>query len=146
VIHFNFLGEPMMHAKVWSLDAMYLCLFEWRYSWSIDFAQLKFSSFGSLLLLSVGYLNACNDNQNTVVFPKRTCEVHLRVPWTSFLFSKRPRIEPHGATWQQQAIGKTPAKWSDYQILTVIVIFVALVFKVYFVSLIPTNHNMLWTY
>jgi hypothetical protein len=35
--------------------------------------------------------------------------------------------KPHGAT-RQQAIWKTPAKWSAYQIPSVIVVFVILVF------------------
>jgi hypothetical protein len=37
--------------------------------------------------------------------------------------------EVHWAT-RQQAIAKTPAKWSAYLILSVIVVFVILVFKV----------------
>jgi hypothetical protein len=37
--------------------------------------------------------------------------------------------KPHWAT-RQQAIAKTPAKWSAYQIPSVIVVFVILVFKV----------------
>jgi hypothetical protein len=37
--------------------------------------------------------------------------------------------EPHGTTWQQQAIAKTPAKWSAYQITSAIVAFVDLIFK-----------------
>jgi hypothetical protein len=37
--------------------------------------------------------------------------------------------KPHWAT-RQQAIAKTPAKWSAYQISGVIVVFVILVFKV----------------
>jgi hypothetical protein len=43
--------------------------------------------------------------------------------------SKWPNSEPHGAT-RQQAIAKTPAKLSAYQILSVIVVFVILVFMV----------------
>jgi hypothetical protein len=31
---------------------------------------------------------------------------------------------------EQQAIAKTPAKWSAYQILSVIVVFLILVFKI----------------
>jgi hypothetical protein len=42
---------------------------------------------------------------------------------------KLPNSKPHGNT-TQQAIAKTPAKWSTYQILRVIVVFVILVFKV----------------
>jgi hypothetical protein len=40
-----------------------------------------------------------------------------------------PHSKPHGAT-RQQTIAKTPAKWSAYQITSVIVVFVILVFKV----------------
>jgi hypothetical protein len=40
---------------------------------------------------------------------------------------KWPNGKPHGAT-RQQAIVKTPAKWSAYQIPSVIVVFVILVF------------------
>jgi hypothetical protein len=36
--------------------------------------------------------------------------------------------KPHGAN-RQQAIANTPAKWSAYQISSVIVVFVILVFK-----------------
>jgi hypothetical protein len=43
--------------------------------------------------------------------------------------SKWPNSKPHWAT-RQQAIAKTPAKWSAYQILSVIVVFVILDFKV----------------
>jgi hypothetical protein len=42
---------------------------------------------------------------------------------------KRPSSERHGAT-RQQANAKTPAKWSAYQIPSVIVVFVVLVCKV----------------
>jgi hypothetical protein len=54
--------------------------------------------------------------------------------------------EPHGAARQQQAIAKTPAKWSAYQILSVIVAFVMLVYTIYFVSSIPKSHKRSWTY
>jgi hypothetical protein len=37
--------------------------------------------------------------------------------------------KPHWAT-RQQAIEKTPAKWSVYQIHSVIVVFVILIFKI----------------
>jgi hypothetical protein len=53
--------------------------------------------------------------------------------------------QPHGAA-RQQATAKTPAKRSAYQILSVIVVFVILVFKVSFVSFIPKSHTRLWTY
>jgi hypothetical protein len=53
--------------------------------------------------------------------------------------------KPHGAT-SQQAIVKTPAKWSAYQIHNVIIVFVILVFKVQFVSFIPKSHKRPWTY
>jgi hypothetical protein len=43
---------------------------------------------------------------------------------------KQPISELHGTTRQQQAIAKTHAKLSAYQIPSVIVIFVLLVFKV----------------
>jgi hypothetical protein len=58
--------------------------------------------------------------------------------------SKWPNSEPHWAT-RQQAIAKTPAKWSAYQIPSVIVVFVILVFKVWFVRFIPKNHKRPWT-
>jgi hypothetical protein len=41
----------------------------------------------------------------------------------------RPSSEPHGAI-RQQAIAKTPAKRSAYQIPSISVVFVFLVFKV----------------
>jgi hypothetical protein len=44
--------------------------------------------------------------------------------------TQTPSTEPHGATRQQQAIAKTPTKWSAYQIPSVIVVFVVLVFKI----------------
>jgi hypothetical protein len=47
--------------------------------------------------------------------------------------SKWLNSKPHWAT-RQQAIAKTPAKWYVYQIPSVIVVFVILVFKVYFVK------------
>jgi hypothetical protein len=37
--------------------------------------------------------------------------------------------KPYGVTRQQQVIAKTPAKWSAYQIPSVIVVFVVLVLK-----------------
>jgi hypothetical protein len=49
---------------------------------------------------------------------------------------KRSNSEPHGAT-RQQAIAKTPAKWSAYQIPSVIVVFVILVFS----GLIAKSHK-----
>jgi hypothetical protein len=56
------------------------------------------------------------------------------------LTPKRPSSEPHGATGQQ-AIAKAPTKRLAYLIPSVIVIFVVLVRKVYFVSLIPESHS-----
>jgi hypothetical protein len=58
---------------------------------------------------------------------------------------KWPNSKPHWAT-RQQAIAETPAKWSAYQIPSVIVVFVVLVCKVWFVSLIPKSHKRPWTY
>jgi hypothetical protein len=58
---------------------------------------------------------------------------------------KRPSREPHGAT-RQQAIAKTPSKWSVHQIPIVIVVFVDMLCTVWFVSLIPQHHKSLWTY
>jgi hypothetical protein len=58
------------------------------------------------------------------------------------LISKRPNSKPHAAT-RQQAIAKTPAKRSADQIPSVIVVYVMLVFKVYFVSLISKGHKRL---
>jgi hypothetical protein len=43
---------------------------------------------------------------------------------------KKPSSEPYGAIRQQQAIAKTTAHWSAFQITGVIVIFIILVFKV----------------
>jgi hypothetical protein len=43
---------------------------------------------------------------------------------------KQPSTEPHGAT-KQQVIAKPPAKWSAYQIPSVIVIFVVIVFNTF---------------
>jgi hypothetical protein len=43
--------------------------------------------------------------------------------------SKWPNSEPRWAT-RQQAIAKTPAKWSAYQIPSVVVAFVIVMFKV----------------
>jgi hypothetical protein len=40
---------------------------------------------------------------------------------------KRPNSEPHGAIRQQAIAKKTSAKWSEYQIPSVIVVFVILV-------------------
>jgi hypothetical protein len=74
--------------------------------------------------------------------------------------SKRSSSEPHWATRQQQAIAKTPAKLSAYQIPSVIVVFVTnicrnfrikvvfvvLVFKVQSVSLVPKSNKRPWTY
>jgi hypothetical protein len=48
--------------------------------------------------------------------------------------------EPRGAA-RQYAIAKTPVKLSAYQIPSVIVVFLILVFKVEFVSLIPKSHK-----
>jgi hypothetical protein len=42
---------------------------------------------------------------------------------------KQPSSEPDGAA-SQQAIAETPAKWSAYQIPSVIVVFAVLVVKV----------------
>jgi hypothetical protein len=58
-------------------------------------------------------------------------------PWTRVYpkaqYSARLSSDPndsklHGAT-RQQAIAKTPVKWSAYQILSVILVFVILIFK-----------------
>jgi hypothetical protein len=59
---------------------------------------------------------------------------------------KQPICESHGATRQKQAISKTYAKLFSYQIRSVIVVFVLLVFKVQFVSLVPKSRKRPWTY
>jgi hypothetical protein len=66
--------------------------------------------------------------------------VRSRTRPTEFFIS-----EPHGAT-RRQAIAKIPAKWSAYQIPSATVVFVVLVFKVQFASLISKSHNRPWTY
>jgi hypothetical protein len=66
--------------------------------------------------------------QDTCVH-RRNPPLQLSIQCSPQRTSKRSSCEPHGAT-RQQAIAKTPAKWSDYQIPSVIVVFVVLVFKV----------------
>jgi hypothetical protein len=55
-------------------------------------------------------------------------------------------VHTHAATRQQQVTAKTPAKWSAYQIPSVVVVFVLLVLRFSFVSLIPASHKRPWTY
>jgi hypothetical protein len=69
-------------------------------------------------------------------------QLELSVQCSPLHTPKRRSSEPHGATRQQQATAKTPAKLSVYQILTVIVVFVVIGFKVQFASLTPKSHNM----
>jgi hypothetical protein len=54
-------------------------------------------------------------------------QLQLSIQWSPQRTPKRPSSEPHGATRQQQAIAKTPAKWSSYQIPSVNNVFVVLV-------------------
>jgi hypothetical protein len=61
-----------------------------------------------------------------VLVPMGSLDFFFKLPQHT---PERPSSEPHGAT-RQQAIAKTPAKLSVYQIQSVIVVFVALVFKV----------------
>jgi hypothetical protein len=53
--------------------------------------------------------------------------------------------QAHTDTYSSNASNEVPAKWSGYQIPSAIVVFIILVFKVYFVSLIPRRHKMPWT-
>jgi hypothetical protein len=53
---------------------------------------------------------------------------------------QRPSSDLHGAT-RQQTIAKTPAKQCAYQILSLIIVF-----RIQFISLIPTSCNMPSTY
>jgi hypothetical protein len=74
----------------------------------------------------------------------------LKIFWSSTPtnFSYKPPLpnsKPHGVA-RQEATAKTHAKWSAYQILSVIIVFVILIFKLSFVSFIPTVHKRLWTY
>jgi hypothetical protein len=56
-----------------------------------------------------------------------------------------PNSKPRWGTRQEQAIAKTPAKWSSYKIPSVIIVFVILVSKVSLVSFIPKSHKRPWT-
>jgi hypothetical protein len=60
-------------------------------------------------------------------------------------YSDRLSAHPNDliANLKQQAIAKTPAKCSAYQIPSLIVVFVILVFRVWFISLIPKSHKKL---
>jgi hypothetical protein len=70
---------------------------------------------------------------NTVI--RRDLQTPINLPLQLWVQSspqrtpKRPSSEPHGAT-RKRGIAKTPAKWSVYQIPSVIVVFVILVLKV----------------
>jgi hypothetical protein len=86
--------------------------------------------------------------QNQKLFPSPqwyTLDFHNSSPELAALcqllcISNRSSGEPHGAT-RKQAIAKAPATWSAYQIPTVTVVFIVLVFKVQFFSLIHESHK-----
>jgi hypothetical protein len=61
---------------------------------------------------------------------KKEIPLQLSIQCSPQSTPKRPSSEPHGATRQQQATTKTPAKWSAYQIPSLIVVSVVLAFKV----------------
>jgi hypothetical protein len=69
------------------------------------------------------------------------------IPRYSSQYSARLSAHPVDLTVNLMELpdNKTPAKWSAYQIPSAIVVFVILVFKVYFVRLIPTSHKRPWT-
>jgi hypothetical protein len=71
----------------------------------------------------------CCNNINIASIPP----LQLSIQSSPQRTSKWPNRKPHWAT-RQQAIAKTPAKRSAYQITSVTVVFVILVFKVWFVS------------
>jgi hypothetical protein len=67
--------------------------------------------------------------QIVVGIPSGLSLVQLSIQCSPQRTNKWPNSKPHWAT-RHQAIAKTPAKWSAYQIPSVIVVFVILVFKV----------------
>jgi hypothetical protein len=75
---------------------------------------------------------------------KKSAATALNIVLASAHIQMTQQYKPHWAT-RQQAIAKTPAKWTAYQIPSVIVVFVFLVLKVWFVSFIPKRHKRPWT-
>jgi hypothetical protein len=69
-----------------------------------------------------------NWNTSIMCIQLRNPTLQLSIQCPPKCTPKRPSSEPHGAA-RQQATAKTSAKWSAYQILSVFVVFVVLVFK-----------------
>jgi hypothetical protein len=79
------------------------------------------------------YIALIKKTETTRNHPQQNGEKSAATALNALLASactQRPSSELHGATRQQQAIAKTPAKWSAHQIPSAIVVFVVLVFKV----------------
>jgi hypothetical protein len=94
--------------------------------------SLAHDSGRTLLCAEYGYPKG-SPNTNSY---RRNPQLQLSIQCSPQRTPKWPNSKPHWAT-RQQAIAKTPAKLSAYQILSVIVIFVILVVKVQFVGFIP---------
>jgi hypothetical protein len=116
----------MNPVQIWCLFAVQL----WVWSQYVHFYQStwKFQSKALHMIVDAPWYV-----QNTVIRTNlQTSGVKEEILRYSSQYSarlRRPSSEPHGAT-RQQAIAETPAKWSAYQIPTVIVVFVVLILGV----------------
>jgi hypothetical protein len=95
----------------------------------------------TLVCAEYGYPNRFPNTRSS----RRNPSLQLSVQRSPQRAPRRTTSEHHGAT-RQQAIVKTPAKRSAYQIHSLIAFFVVIVFKVSFVSLILTSYNRPTTY
>jgi hypothetical protein len=73
----------------------------------------------TLVHAEYGYLEGSPNNNSE----RRILSLQLSIQCLPQCTPKWPSSEPHGATQQQQVIVKIPAKWSAYQIPSVIVVF-----------------------
>jgi uncharacterized Zn-finger protein len=100
--------------------------FQHRNSRTFPIESLVHDSGRTFVCAEYGYPKG-SPNTNSL---KRNPTLQLSIQCPPQHTSRRLNSEPHGATRQQQAIAKTLAKLSAYQIPNVIVVFVVLVFKV----------------
>jgi hypothetical protein len=99
--------------------------FQHRNSRTFPIESLAHDSGCTLVCAEYGYPKG-SPNTNSW---RRNPPLQLSIQRSPQHTSKWPNSKPQRAI-RQQAIAKTPAKWSAYQIPSVIVVFVILVFKV----------------
>jgi hypothetical protein len=118
-------SHPQTNLDLRNTTLVYGFHFQHRHSRMFPIESLVHDNGRTLVCVEYGYPKG-SPNTNS---QRRILPLQLSIHCSPQCTSKWPNSKPHWATWQN-AIGNIPAKLSAYQIPSVNVVFVILVFKV----------------